>query len=263
MEDQDRTVAGLTTLLLKAVLVMRTTASALLLAMVLMVDLQDPTAIMMITALGLLPERRTAATLATAEGETTTLATVLLLLLRVILVGLLLPSGATAMEVRLFARPSTLTTMRLAETATHRTLSLVSLLPMLLPRPFLAMLPFLQMATPFLLAIPTAWTATAKLDLLPFLLRLMPLAVLLSLLARPTTLTTLVVRLVPASTEEQIATILAAALLACLLEEETIAPEGTTPTRGPTRLAMAAPTLTLLALLLLGEFSLSLFALCA
>lgn len=169
-EDQDLTAAGLTSLLLKAVLASRTIDSALLLAMVpsllavglsllavglslcaaamiFTVDLRDPTAIVMTTALGLLPERRTAAILATAEGETSTLATVLLLLPRVILVGLLLPSGATATEVRLLrvmlALPSTLTTTCLAVTVTLRTLPPAVLPPMLRLRPFLAMLPLL------------------------------------------------------------------------------------------------------------------------
>lgn len=96
----------------------------------------------------------------------------------------------------------------------------------------------------------------AKLDLPPTLLPLLPLAVLLSLLARPTTPTTRAALLVPASTEEQTATIPAAVFLVCL-HEETIAREGTTLTPGPTLLATALPTLTLLARLL-GEFSLSL-----
>lgn len=162
VQDQDLIAADLTTLLLKAVLASRITVSALLLpamvrsllavglilraaAMVLMAALLDLTATAMTTALGLLPLRRMAAILVTGEGETMTLATVLLLP-RAILVGLLLPSGATATEVRLLramlALPSTLTTMRLTQTVTRRTLSLVVLPPMLL-RLFLAMLPLL------------------------------------------------------------------------------------------------------------------------
>lgn len=112
------------------------------------------------------------------------------------------------------------------------------------------------MATPllprFLLVTLTPWTATAKLDLPPTLLSLMPLAVLLSLLARFTILTTLAALLV-VSMEEQTATILAAVLLVCL-HEVTIAREGTTLTRGLTLLVTVLPTLTLLARLL-GECS--------
>ncbi|ORY90932.1 hypothetical protein BCR35DRAFT_109955 [Leucosporidium creatinivorum] len=134
------------------------------------------------------PQRLTVLILATVVGVTSTLGTVLLLP-RAILVGLLLPSGATATEVRLLllamlALPSTLTTMRLAVTTMRPTPLPVALPRMLLPLPFLAMLPLLRMATPvlprfLLLATLTASTVMAKLlDLPPTLLPLMPLAVL-------------------------------------------------------------------------------------